>query len=182
MPRIAPSVQRPPAACVVFFADGLSQAVLKRMLAAGQLPHIDGLFARGGVEVENAIVCLPSLTYANAGHHPPLLRTPGRGAAPAITELRSPSGTPMGIRDHVGAEDRTITLTPGQTLLLYTDGVVEATGASRDQFGLGSLMSSLAQGPEEPHALVRHLAATLREHESTTPPHDDQTLVALRAV
>lgn len=78
MPRIAASVQRPSAACVIFFADGLSQAVLKRMLAAGELPAIDRLFARGGVEIENAIVCLPSLTYANAvslitglfpGHH-----------------------------------------------------------------------------------------------------------------
>ena len=78
MPRIGPSVKRPPAACVIFFADGLSQAVLKRMLAADELPNINRLFARGGVEVENAIVCLPSLTYANAvslitglfpGHH-----------------------------------------------------------------------------------------------------------------
>src|SRR5262245_33356770 len=66
MPRLGPSLIRPPAACVVFFVDGLSQSVLKRMLVAGELPNIDRLFARGGVEVENAIVCLPSLTYANA--------------------------------------------------------------------------------------------------------------------
>src|SRR5262245_15984130 len=78
MPRIGPSVKRPPATCVIFFVDGLSQTVLHRMLAAGELPNIDRIFARGGVEVENAIVCLPSLTYANSvslitglfpGHH-----------------------------------------------------------------------------------------------------------------
>lgn len=78
MSRLAASVKRPPAACVIFFADGLSQTVLQRMLAAGDLPNIGRLFARGGVEVENAIVCLPSLTYANSvslitgllpGHH-----------------------------------------------------------------------------------------------------------------
>lgn len=74
----SPFIERPTAAAVIFFADGLAQGVLRRMLAAGELPNIDSIFARGGVEVRNAIVSLPSLTYANAtslitgmfpGHH-----------------------------------------------------------------------------------------------------------------
>lgn len=124
-----------------------------------------------------------TLTYANAGHHPPLLRTPREsGGLPTVAELDSPRGTPMGVRDHVGAEDRTITLTPGQMILLFTDGVVEATGEGRGDFGIVALRDALARGPDDPRALIAHLAAALRAHESATRSHDDQTLVALHAV
>lgn len=124
-----------------------------------------------------------TLTYANAGHHPPLLRTPRQdGGVPTVTALDSPRGTPMGVRDHVGAEDRTITLTRGQTILLFTDGVVEATGEGRGDFGIEALRDAFAHGPNEPRALIAHLEAALRAHESAARPHDDQTLVALQAV
>lgn len=60
---------------ILFFIDGLSPDVLERMLDAGDLPSIDGLFARGGVGVQNAVTSLPAVTYANAvtmltGRHP----------------------------------------------------------------------------------------------------------------
>lgn len=78
MTTAAASIRRPQTAAVIYFADGLAQSALHRLLDAGELPNIERIFQRGGVEVRNAIVCLPSLTYANAtslitglfpGHH-----------------------------------------------------------------------------------------------------------------
>jgi Type I phosphodiesterase / nucleotide pyrophosphatase len=71
-------VAQPDRAAVVFFADGMAQPSLHRALRAGLLPNIERLFVRGGVEIRNTIVAIPSLTYANTcslltgllpGHH-----------------------------------------------------------------------------------------------------------------
>lgn len=63
--RIAAHVRWPQASAVVFLVDGLSQAVLDRLLGAGELPNVHRHFVHGGVEIRNAISCLPPLTYAN---------------------------------------------------------------------------------------------------------------------
>lgn len=63
---------------VLFFADGMDAGVLRKMLDAGELPAIEQRFAEGGVTVDFAVACMPSITYPNAvslitgrfpGHH-----------------------------------------------------------------------------------------------------------------
>jgi hypothetical protein len=56
----------PPRAAVVIFGDGVSMPVLSALLAEGRLPNIAQRFVRGGATVENAVTCLPSVTYAIA--------------------------------------------------------------------------------------------------------------------
>jgi arylsulfatase A-like enzyme len=63
---------------VMFFVDGLDHQVFDEMLARNELPSIDKYLVRRGVSVENAVTCIPSITYAAAstfltalypGHH-----------------------------------------------------------------------------------------------------------------
>src|SRR5205085_3892891 len=63
-----------------------------------------------------------TLTYCNCGHNPPLVLRRGEST---FEPLRA-CGPPMGILDAVRYVPRSIVLAPGDTLLLYTDGVTEA--------------------------------------------------------
>ena len=63
------------------------------------------------------------LTYSNAGHHPAIVLRPD-----GQVRLLSSGGTVLGILDGTTYNERVIDLVPGDILLLYTDGVVEAEG------------------------------------------------------
>jgi sigma-B regulation protein RsbU (phosphoserine phosphatase) len=79
------------------------------------------------------------LTYVNAGHNPPLLcRASGHGEAELLDELR-PTGMALGIVEDFAFEQRTLDLQPGDLLMLYTDGVPDATGEGQQQFGMDRL-------------------------------------------
>ncbi|MEP0843538.1 MAG: alkaline phosphatase family protein [Phycisphaerae bacterium] len=76
--RLSASVERPRQALVFFFVDGLDRARFDQMLADGELPRIRRLFIDGGVQVRDAVACLPPVTYPNCvslitgllpGHH-----------------------------------------------------------------------------------------------------------------
>lgn len=71
-------VSRPAKSAVIFFVDGMDQDRFEHLVGQGMLPNMEKRFVRGGVRVDNAIACLPSITYANAvslltgrfpGHH-----------------------------------------------------------------------------------------------------------------
>jgi anti-sigma regulatory factor (Ser/Thr protein kinase) len=64
-----------------------------------------------------------TLHYASAGHPLPLLRD----AEGRVRELAGPAGPPLGLRAGTGEPARTIALEPGCTLVLFTDGLTEAT-------------------------------------------------------
>jgi sigma-B regulation protein RsbU (phosphoserine phosphatase) len=116
------------------------------------------------------------LRYINAGHPRPLLM---RGAK-AIRELPGGRRLPLGIEDSgivVGEE----ILEPGDRLLLYTDGVVEAYDRGGERFGVERLVDlaerCAAAGLPGPETL-RRLAHTVEAHQDG-PPTDDATLLLL---
>jgi sigma-B regulation protein RsbU (phosphoserine phosphatase) len=79
-----------------------------------------------------------SLTYINAGHDPPILiRKNGE-----LHELGS-SGLIVGILPDASYEPRQMTLSPGDLLLMYTDGVTEARSPDDEEFGTERLRSLL---------------------------------------
>lgn len=81
----------------------------------------------------------PVLTWAAAGHPPPVLRTPdGR-----VRTLDAKPGAMLGIPMHQVIEDHTVPLPPGSTLALYTDGLVERREQGIDP-GIGRLADALA--------------------------------------
>lgn len=58
---------RPNPRVVMFFADGVSRSKFRQWMAEGRLPNIKRYLLDRGTEVENAVSCLPSITYANTG-------------------------------------------------------------------------------------------------------------------
>ena len=114
------------------------------------------------------------LRYANAGHNPPYVHT-----RDGVVELRA-TGMPLGAMPDMTYEEKETTLGPGDTVLLHSDGLVEAHDPERKMFGfprLAELMTGCPGGPE----LIQLL---LGELDGFTGPdweqEDDITLVALQ--
>jgi PAS domain S-box-containing protein len=109
-----------------------------------------------------------SVSWANAGHLPPLIRPPA--SAPRLPDG---GGYPIGIED-VEYESLRERLGPGGTLILYTDGLVERRGESLDD-GFDRIARAVETGPAESEALCDHLLQQLlpSEHER----HDDVTIL-----
>lgn len=121
-----------------------------------------------------------SFTYANAGHNPPLLRPNGSGAAPVL--LEEVGGLPLGIEERVDSGEHTIRLEPGQTLVLYTDGVVDERCVDETTFGLQRLSRLVEQFDGTVGELVERINEQLVAHQGPTLPEDDQTLVVIRVM
>jgi sigma-B regulation protein RsbU (phosphoserine phosphatase) len=119
------------------------------------------------------------LTYANAGHPPPLLK---RSSDATICLLDAVVSYPLGIDESETFKEAILQLEPGDTLLLYTDGITEARSPQRDLFDRDRLKRAFRAGGGRPAELVELLRKTVRAHEQGQTPEDDQTLVAARAV
>jgi serine phosphatase RsbU (regulator of sigma subunit)/putative methionine-R-sulfoxide reductase with GAF domain len=115
------------------------------------------------------------MRYASAGHNPPLLCR-----ADEVMELEA-RGILLGIMKEVRLEEKTIQLEPGDTLVLYTDGVTEAIDEQEEQFGEERLEQVLCRHNGEPLGeLSRALLAEIATFTAGRPPFDDLTLVLVR--
>jgi sigma-B regulation protein RsbU (phosphoserine phosphatase) len=119
------------------------------------------------------------LTYASAGHPPPLLR---RAADGAISALDGVGSYPLGIDESETFQEASVQLERGDTLLLYTDGITEAQGTAVDLFGIDRLTRVFQDEGDRPVELVDRLRAAVRSHEHGQTARDDQTLVAARVL
>ena len=114
-----------------------------------------------------------SLHYANAGHDLPFWRH-----SDGVSELKA-TGMPLGMLPGSRYDMREAVLEPGDSLLLYSDGLVEAHNAQRDMFGFPRLMSLMAAhtgGTELVDFLLCELAAFTGAH---VEQEDDVTLMAV---
>jgi anti-sigma regulatory factor (Ser/Thr protein kinase) len=114
-----------------------------------------------------------AITFARAGHPPPVLRSAGG----EVRLLESSPSLPLGL---AGAEREQShhRLAAGDTLLVYTDGLVERRGESIDD-GFQRLRDALAGAPTPIDALCEHVVARAI---AGSVPRDDVALVALRAL
>jgi sigma-B regulation protein RsbU (phosphoserine phosphatase) len=119
-----------------------------------------------------------SITVANAGHHQPS-RKPRRGE---IDQLEMAADIPLGILDDVAYEQSTERLDPGDTLVLYTDGVTEAFSPppDREMFGVDRLHAALDHCSGEPPCVIESIHERLYQHTRSRERDDDQTLLALK--
>ena len=117
------------------------------------------------------------LTFANAGHNPPLLAR----ADGATLELDG-DGAAIGFLEHVDFEELTEQVGPGDALLLYTDGIVEAMGPDdTEPFGeerLAELVSAMA--PAGAQATIDAIVGALNDFTAGTHQRDDIRMVSLR--
>ncbi len=114
--------------------------------------------------------------FANAGHNPPLtLNSDG------IRYLTLKPGFVVGPAEDMNYETERLTLQPGDTLFLYTDGVTEATNVADELYGEPRLLAALQCGPKEDvTALIHHVRAEVTRHADGAPQSDDVTMVALK--
>jgi sigma-B regulation protein RsbU (phosphoserine phosphatase) len=124
------------------------------------------------------------MSCSNAGHHPPILVSKGK-----VTTIANASGPPVGVLKNGPWKDFTMTMSPGDLLLLYTDGIVEARAGTQPpgkdaglgEYGVEPMMTLLSDQPTlSPQSLIDIVNKDVLEHCKPTTPHDDCTLIALR--
>jgi sigma-B regulation protein RsbU (phosphoserine phosphatase) len=117
-----------------------------------------------------------TLTYINAGHNTPILRR-SSGAIERLTN----GGLPFGIQADAPYESGNVNLQPGDWLVIFTDGVVEALNAKSEEYEESRLLNVLQNGiTAAPEELLRRLMADLDAFVGTTPQHDDVTCMLIK--
>ncbi|MBL0927743.1 MAG: SpoIIE family protein phosphatase [Phycisphaerales bacterium] len=129
------------------------------------------------------------LTVANAGHNRPVLRRRDG----AVETVREAASVPLAVLDDPPYEQATLELAPGETFVLYTDGIVEAfsppehgapagpgSTASRRMFGEEGLVQTLRACTGQPGCVIDSIHGALFEHTGRRARDDDQTIVAIR--
>src|ERR671912_427981 len=114
------------------------------------------------------------LQYANAGHDLPYVRH-----SAGVSELRA-TGMPLGLMPDMSYEEKEITLQPGESILLYSDGLVEAHSPQREMFGFPRMQRYVGTHPEGA-ALIDSLLAELEQFTGEGwEQEDDITLLTLQ--
>ncbi|HUE13230.1 MAG TPA: SpoIIE family protein phosphatase [Planctomycetaceae bacterium] len=117
------------------------------------------------------------LTIANAGHLPPIVRSP-QGKAESIG--RPESGMPLGIREHQEYGELKFQIELGTALTVYTDGITEAMNPANDLFGRARLEQLIAANAASAEQLVKTIVTEVDRFCGHRPQRDDMCLVCLR--
>jgi serine phosphatase RsbU (regulator of sigma subunit)/anti-sigma regulatory factor (Ser/Thr protein kinase) len=168
-----------PAAMVMAAARSVLRATAGRVVSPGvTLERVNDLLCPD-IPEKMFVTCLYGVIdpasgrfrFANAGHNLPYART-----ADGAVELRA-TGMPLGLLPGMKYEEKEAWITPGESLLLYSDGVTEAHSTEREMYGTPRLASFVAGGEELIDGLLASLAGfTGRGWEQ----EDDITLVTIR--
>jgi sigma-B regulation protein RsbU (phosphoserine phosphatase) len=116
-----------------------------------------------------------ALLYINGGHNPPVLARARGGHT-----LLQPTGPAVGMLADSGFLLHHTSLDPGDSLLVYTDGVVEARNGAGGQFGMPSLIDIACGAAPSAEGLLDRVDAGLHHHVGAAEQFDDITMLALR--
>ncbi len=114
------------------------------------------------------------LEYVSVGHPYPLLRNPSG----LLSELGTGS-IPLGIRSSISPSPGVTHLSPGDLLVMVTDGIPEAVDVNGQTFGFERLQKLVAEGGDA-HQVQRRIVSALAGFTARTTPHDDWSVVAMR--
>ena len=116
------------------------------------------------------------MTYANGGHNSPLLvHADGSSSLLPLTE-----GIALGVMAGLDFQENTVVLSPGDTVVFYTDGVTEAMDGSGEEFGTERLHEIFAGGgPRNCREANRAVFEAVRDFVGETPQSDDITCMTL---
>ncbi len=117
------------------------------------------------------------LVYVNAGHNAPILRR-----ANGTLENLEVGGLPLGIRSDVKYETASLELKPGDALIFFTDGVVEAFNESGVEFGNDRWLSAIRNLPDwDAQETLKFLMKQVDEYVGATRQSDDITCLVFRS-
>jgi serine phosphatase RsbU (regulator of sigma subunit) len=117
--------------------------------------------------------------YARAGHEAPILLD-GQGV---FTRLPKTNGHALGVLDEISLDEQTVQVSNGCMLLLYSDGIPEATNRQNISFGYDGFVRAVGQSPHSSAQMVcDELVRAVAEHQKGYLQNDDITIVVVRAV
>jgi len=121
------------------------------------------------------------LTYVNGGHNPPMLFRQNGGG---LDVHRLDTGGPViGLIEGCEYSQGSVTLTAGDVLVAYTDGVSEAMNAAMEEWGEDRFMEAVAPNRTVPaRTLIDQLMTSADAFVAGAPQHDDMTLLIIRAI
>jgi sigma-B regulation protein RsbU (phosphoserine phosphatase) len=118
------------------------------------------------------------LTYVNAGHNNPILRRQS-----GLVERLETGGMPLGIMDGAPYQSGEVTMQPGDWLVTFTDGVIEAENSLQQEYGEGRFIAMLHSCVMlTPAMLLNSIMLDLDRFVGSAPQHDDVTCMLLRAI
>ncbi|MYB48988.1 MAG: SpoIIE family protein phosphatase [Dehalococcoidia bacterium] len=117
------------------------------------------------------------LTYSNGGHDAPMLVRPdGSSELLPLT-----GGVALGIAPDIEYPSHTVQLEPGDTVMLYTDGITEAMNGDGEQFGVERMHEVFAESPpENSEQALKAMFDAVRNFVGDTPQSDDITCLVVR--
>ncbi len=118
-----------------------------------------------------------TLSYASAGHPSPLLR---RAGSDVVVPVDGTRGLPLGIDAGERYPTATVSLDPGDAVLVYTDGLSEARSPAGSFLGEDGLAAVLASVTGSAADLLSHTLAAVEAFTAGAAPGDDRTLLAVR--
>jgi serine phosphatase RsbU (regulator of sigma subunit) len=114
------------------------------------------------------------ITLANAGHMSPIVRKPDG----SLEEFDDDSiGIPVGVMEDYPFEVVNYTLNPGETVVIYTDGVSEAMNSAEELYGIERLKEVIRESSGDPEQLGIAIREDVRKHAAGHPQNDDITLM-----
>jgi serine phosphatase RsbU (regulator of sigma subunit) len=117
-----------------------------------------------------------AVRLVNAGHLTPLVY---RGATGRCEEAHTgdATGLPLAVADSFAYESSQVSLGPGDSVLIFSDGVTEAMDVHNKQLHLEGVCAALEGNALSPSALGRRLVQAVSRHATGRNPHDDVTLL-----
>lgn len=117
-----------------------------------------------------------TLTYANAGHNPPiLLRSNGRES------LLRTQGMALGVLEKIDIGEKQVRIAAEDVVVFYTDGVTEAMNEDYDEFGMERLRLTVkAARRQAPAGIIAAITQNIQDHAGGTPQFDDVTMVVIK--
>jgi phosphoserine phosphatase RsbU/P len=142
----------------------INHALCQRVVEMRFVTLFFGLITTGG-----------QLTYCNAGHNPPMLF-----GASGVRRLEA-GGPIVGVLEQAIYDQGTIALAPGDTIVVFSDGVSEALNGAEEEFGEARLLETIRQtGTSDAPVLVDAIVDAVRRFAHGAEQSDDITVMAVR--
>jgi len=144
---------------------------INNILAVESLSTMFVTIFYGVLDVRNG-----ALEYCNGGHNPPYLISNGE-----IKQLENIGGLFVGALQNIEYESKMMTLKPGDTLFLYTDGVTEAEDVNEDEFQTDRLETCLQKlNGEALPAMTERVFDAVQKFSEGMRQSDDITILTVR--
>jgi serine phosphatase RsbU (regulator of sigma subunit) len=117
-------------------------------------------------------------SISNAGHLPLIIKKAGG----SVKKLSTTGGSPLGILTGMKFGQESATLDPGDIIVLYTDGIIEAMNAKEELYGYKRFEALIRKAPSHPEGLKSAIIEDVNKFTGLSPQHDDMTMVCFGAI